>query len=192
MPIRFVIDARAASADELAEFQLHQEQRLLGALAGGPQAGQAGRVVSLEYRLPRSETSQAAVPPATAYQETMATLRYYGGVRYILLPIYLSIVGALAGQYYKSGNPVPEMLLICTGIFLSLLFLVFEIGLSKNLKKLWAAVGEMLGNPKDSKGHLIGPLAHRDNAAWLSFLRWALAAPYVVGVLLGGYAWLGR
>lgn len=37
MPIRFVIDARAASADELAEFQLHQEQRLLDALAARPQ-----------------------------------------------------------------------------------------------------------------------------------------------------------
>lgn len=192
MPIRFVIDARAASADELAEFQLHQEPRLLDALAARPQEGQAGGVVSLEYRLPRSETTQAAVPPATAYQETMAMLRYYGGVRYILLPVYLSIVGALAGQYYKSGNPVPELLLAGSGIFLSLLFLVFEIGLSKNLKTLWAAVSDVLGNPKAADGRLIGPLAHRASAGWLAFLRWALAAPYVVGVLLGAYVCLAR
>jgi len=190
MPIRFVVDARAANEDELAEFQLHQEQRLLDALAAGQTGGQLGCVVSLEYRLPRSETTQATVPQASAYQETMATLRYYGGVRYILLPIYLSIVGALAGQYYKSGNPVPEPLLLGAGIFLSLLFLVFEIGLSKNLKTLWIAVGDMLGNPKDTKGHFIGPLAHRDNTAWLSFLRWALAAPYVLGLALGVYALL--
>jgi hypothetical protein len=66
---------------------------------------------------------------ADVYRETMETIRYYGTVRYILFPVYLSATAVLVSQIYKCDNFIPQSQLIGAGLAIAIIFLIFEASL---------------------------------------------------------------
>src|SRR5258706_9078555 len=77
------------------------------------------------------------------YKETMQTIRHYGALRFVLLPVYLTATAVLFGQLYNPSTTVPRSLLIEAGIGLALLFSFFEWAITSNLKSLWDAAKNM-------------------------------------------------
>jgi hypothetical protein len=120
------------------------------------------------------------------YKETMAQVRYYGGVRYALLPAYFVLMCALAKPLVApDGHPVLDLIrwFICfVGALLSFIFLFFEYALSSNLRVLWQEIDKMTAGVLPPN---VDALAHRrdkpGHGPQLRHLRWFLHAPYYVG-----------
>lgn len=118
------------------------------------------------------------------YKETGNTIRYYGAVRYILLPVFLTATAALYVQYTRTDNTISPVLLITCGLIISFVFFVFELSLSNNLKKLWKVI-EILVRSVVSE-YNVDPIPHRRNKRFIIFQRSVLHAPY----LLTGIFWI--
>lgn len=176
MPIKVIVDTSGATDAELHAFNASTADAVK-ALSDAATRQRFG----FEYRaLPLP----SAIAAADVYKETMATIRYYGGVRYIFIPIYLAAMAALASQYFKSDNAVPHLVLVSAGLLVSLILVVFEVSLSNNLRLLWKEIGNMIGGEKVfASGSGVDPLPHRKHTRYLWFLRGTLAVPYVVGLL---------
>ncbi len=175
MPVKVVVDATDATASELQAFQTSVGAQIA---AVGQAAAQQG--FQFEHRIvpdPGGPITQADV-----YKETMQTIRYHGTVRYLLLPVYLTAIGTLAGLLYKTDPAVPHHQLIVAGLLLSFVFGVFEIGLSNNLRILWAEVVKMAAAVFPATAN-IDPFPHRKPWQWLAFVRGVLFLPYLAGLV---------
>ena len=162
MPVRILIDDTDATTPEKSKF--HQ------ATAATIATLTATNTFNLEYK---SISPQSGIPEADVYKETLATIRYTGGVRYIFFPLYLTAMAALAKQYFNGGTTIPHPLMAWVGASLSLLYCVLETCLSFTLYYLWTEIKSMQ----------VGPSAHRKS--WLLWpLRFIFGLPYVVGLIL--------
>lgn len=121
------------------------------------------------------------------YKETGLSIRYYGATRYILLPLFLTATAALVSQFFRDDNTIAPMLIGTCGLVLSLVFMVYELSLSSNLKELWAVSGELLKvfGEKEATTFKDGQsyIPHRQDQAFISFQRFVLSAPYVLAVV---------
>ena len=121
------------------------------------------------------------------YKEMMLTIRYNGGVRYLLLPIYLAVFAALAFQLFKPDNSIPPKILLVGGMLSVLVFGFLEYTLSDNLKRLWSEVGRIVGEQKIFP-YGVDPLPHRRRQGFLLLQTWVLYTPYIAGLLFWLYS----
>jgi Putative peptidoglycan binding domain len=119
--------------------------------------------------------------PLEVYKETGLTIRYYGAVRYVLLPVFLTATAAIVAQYARVDNTLSSTLLAVCGLTLSCVFLIFEWSLSNNLKKLWGVTKSLLD--KAWEDSTLDPIPHRQNDTFISFQRAVLHVPYVLTAL---------
>ena len=176
MPVKVIIDTSSATPAEQASFTAAAASPV-GALAQGAAAQGYG----FEYRA--GAAAAGSIAPADVYKETMATIRYYGGVRYIFLPIFLTGTAALIAQYFKADNDVPLRLMASAGALVAFILLVFEISLSWNIQRLWAQVGHMIDGSKVFAATAgVDPLPQRRPRWLLKLLRVLLVTPYLLGL----------
>lgn len=179
MPVRIVIDASDSTAQEQAAFHAAVAQQVNALSQAAPNCG-------FEFTY-RPAQSLAAISQADVYKETMATIRYFGGVRYIFLPVYLTVTAALVAQYFKSDNTIPQSLIVWAGLLTSVILLITEVSLSWNLKLLWAQIGNMIGKAKVFSGSSgVDPLPHRTSGTHLWVVRIVLIVPQLIGVAFWG------
>lgn len=173
MPVKIIVDTSDATAAEQQGF-VTQHGATLQAL------GASASAHGYEF------TYRAAVPAppgpsqADVYQEMMHTVRYYGGVRYILLPIYLTAMATLAGVYFKGDYGIPHWLLAGAGIAASIAWAVFEWGLSENLRLIWNEIDKIVGGGKIFPSG-IDPVPQRKRTANLVITRGVFYVLYGLG-----------
>lgn len=80
------------------------------------------------------------------YQETMANIRHYSNLRFAMLTVFVAITGGLLTASYSESIKVTTT--ICgmniirvTGIWISVVFFIFEIALDIYLAGLWHEIG---------------------------------------------------
>jgi hypothetical protein len=83
---------------------------------------------------------------AYKYQETMANIRHYSNVRFAMLTVFVAITGGLLSVAYSPTITVSTTLwsvnlLNLAGMWVALVFLVFELALNIYLAGLWATLG---------------------------------------------------
>lgn len=159
MPVKVIVDDTTATPAEKIKFHADNADKI--AAIG------ATNTCNVEYK-----SVQCGIPDADVYKETLATIRYTGGVRYIFFPVYLTAMAVLANQYFKVGETtIPHPLMAWVGASLSLLCCILEICLSFTLYYLW----------EENKRFNVGPSNHR--TGWLLWpLRVIFGLPYVVGL----------
>lgn len=172
MPVKVVVDTSEATAVEQQEF-LSKHGSTIQNL--GTTATASG--FEFKYRSVGAAPSQADV-----YKEMMQSLRYYGGIRYILLPVYLTAMAALVAAYYKDEYQVPNQLITVCGLVASVALLILEWGLSENLRLIWAEVYKIVGDGKVFTG--VDPLPQRKRTANLVSTRITFYGIYTAGLLL--------
>jgi hypothetical protein len=80
------------------------------------------------------------------YQEAMANIRHYSNLRFAMLTVFVAITGGLLTASYSDSIRVDTMILgmniiRVTGIWISVVFLIFEVALDIYLAGLWSEVG---------------------------------------------------
>lgn len=110
------------------------------------------------------------------YQETMANIRHYSNLRFAMLTVFVAITGGLLTASYSESIKVDATILgmniiRAAGIWISLVFFIFEVALNIYLAGLW----EEIGNTTSKYRKPILKWAVRVAAASLpvvSFLYW--------------------
>jgi len=125
---------------------------------------------------------------ADVYGEMMQSVRYYGGIRYILLPVYVAAFASLAAQWFDAEGTVPPMLLALAGFTLSMGLLIIEWGLSENLRLIWKEVARLVEHTLPEK---INPLPQRNRRINLALTRGLFYAVYLSGLAFWGDLLLG-
>lgn len=79
------------------------------------------------------------------YQEAMANIRHYSNLRFAMLTVFVAITGGLLTASYsesiKVGTTIFGINIIrAAGIWISVVFLVFEVALNIYLAGLWVEV----------------------------------------------------
>jgi len=77
------------------------------------------------------------------YQETMALIRHYSALRFAMLTVFTVITGGLLSAAHSPALQIDENIFCINvirfaGIWISLVFLIFEIALNVYLAGLWS------------------------------------------------------
>lgn len=80
------------------------------------------------------------------YQETMANIRHYSNLRFAMLTVFVAITGGLLAAHYSDSIKVSTTLfgmnlIRVAGIWISIVFLTFELALNVYLAGLWSETG---------------------------------------------------
>jgi len=125
----------------------------------------------------------ADVSKADVYGEIMQSTRHYSSLRFVMMPVYITVTGALAVAahtvQFAAGTAPIKAWFWAAGLLTSVVFLLFEIALSYNLSCLWRAAAALAGDV------VPGAFAHRRAG-----LLWAVRVTWIA-IYLGGVAfWL--
>ena len=175
MPVKVVVDTSAATPSEQQSF-LTQHGATIQSI------GAAATSHGYEFVYGSSNGIPPAPSQADVYKEMMQSLRYYGGVRYVLLPLYLTTMAVLVGAYYKGEYKVPNHIVAIAGFVASSAWLILEWGLSENLRAIWREVGKIVIDGKIFPSG-IDPLPQRKRTANLAITRITFYATYAAGML---------
>lgn len=83
---------------------------------------------------------------ASKYQETMALIRHYSALRFAMLTVFTVITGGLLSAAHSPELHIQESIfgihvIRFAGIWIALVFLIFEIALNVYLSGLWSEAG---------------------------------------------------
>lgn len=80
------------------------------------------------------------------YQEVMANIRHYSNLRFAMLTVFVAITGGLLTTSYTTGIKIDTTLfgmniIRIAGLWISLVFLIFEVALDIYLAGSWTEIG---------------------------------------------------
>lgn len=80
------------------------------------------------------------------YQETMANIRHYSNLRFAMLTVFVAITGGLLAAHYSESITVDSTvfgmnIIRVAGIWISIVFFIFEVALNIYLAGLWTEIG---------------------------------------------------
>lgn len=85
------------------------------------------------------------------YQETMANIRHYSNLRFAMLTVFVAITGGLLAANYSESFKVDTAvfgmnIIRVAGIWISIVFFIFEVALNVYLAGLWSEIGNIKSN----------------------------------------------
>ena len=85
------------------------------------------------------------------YQETMANIRHYSNLRFAMLTVFVAITGGLLAANYSGTITVDSTIfginiIRVVGIWISIVFFIFEVALNIYLADLWTEIGNTTSN----------------------------------------------
>ena len=132
----------------------------------------------------RSKSSEFAAQTADfeAVKAVLELIRAQSTIRFAALPFFLAALAVLTKTLYEP-DLIDRRLIALAALGLTIVAVVIEIVLSRNLLAWWTAISPVLNQRQAWKAvH-----AHR-NPASLSWARWALLSPYIASLVF----WLQR
>ena len=77
------------------------------------------------------------------YQEIMSNIRHYSNLRFAMLTVFIAITGGLLTVAYSKSIEISAQILCFNilsfaGVWVSIVFLIFEIALNIYLSGLWS------------------------------------------------------
>jgi hypothetical protein len=129
------------------------------------------------------ENSGADISASEAMKETLQVIRHTSAIRFVAMPVYFATSGALANAWieYKRQPLGNWDLIAIAGLLIAVVFVVFDIVLSRNLIRLWRAVQ---AQSKAAPWNMVW--AHRGDSGkvdpFLWTVRFFLFLPYAGGV----------
>jgi hypothetical protein len=132
----------------------------------------------------RSKSTELAASTADfeAVKVVLELIRAQSTIRFAALPFFLAALAILTKTLYEP-DLVDRRLIALAALGLTIVAVVIEIVLSRNLLAWWTAIDPVLRQRESWRAiH-----AHR-NPASLSWARWALLSPYIVALVF----WLHR
>lgn len=129
------------------------------------------------------ENSGADINASEARKETLQGIRHTSAIRFVAMPVYFAVSGALANAWIEDKRqPLGEWDLISiAGLLVALVFVVFDIVLSRNLIRLWRAVQlQSMTDPWKMVWAHRGDPNNFDPFLWT--VRFFLFLPYAAGV----------
>lgn len=85
------------------------------------------------------------------YQEAMANIRHYSNLRFAMLTVFVAITGGLLAANYSDSFKVDTVIfgmniIRVAGIWISIVFFIFEVALNFYLAGLWSEIGNTASN----------------------------------------------
>ena len=89
------------------------------------------------------------------YQEVMANIRHYSNLRFAMLTVFVAITGALLGVSYSDAITIETTvfsinIIKFAGIWVSLVFFIFEVALNIYLAGMWGEIGNTTASYRSS------------------------------------------
>ena len=124
-----------------------------------------------------SKAQAAESADLEAVKIVLELIRAQSTIRFAALPFFLAALAVLTKTLYEP-DLIDRRLIALAALGLTLVAVVIEIVLSRNLLAWWTAVGPLLKQRESWQAIQ----AHRNPTA-LSWARWALLSPYIVSLV---------
>lgn len=134
------------------------------------------------FSVAAESASGVSAAEVDALKETLLGVRHTSAIRFVALPIFVAASGALGNtllegdSYRMHGFDVIAL----SGLFLSIVFCVFDIVLSRNLIRMWEAV-KRLAHSAPWKAVFAQREQNDRGNVMLWLVRYTLFLPYALG-----------